>query len=48
MELPDDMCHMKSRFDLFGDIVSFGARLVYGLYQMHHRLRNHFGRTRWY
>jgi len=26
MELLDDVCHMKSRFGPFGDIVSFGAR----------------------
>ena len=25
MELLDDMCHMESRFDLFGDSVSFDA-----------------------
>ena len=26
MELVDDVCHMESRFGLFGDNVSFGAR----------------------
>jgi hypothetical protein len=26
MELLDDVCHMESRFGLFGDNVSFGAR----------------------
>ena len=26
IELLDDMCHMESRFILFGDRVSFGAR----------------------
>jgi len=26
MELLDDMCHMESRFGLFGDGVSFGSR----------------------
>jgi len=26
IELQDDMCHMESRFGLFGDRVSFGAR----------------------
>jgi len=30
------------------EIVCFGARLVHGLCLMHHRLRNHFGCTRWY
>ena len=36
MELLDDMYHIESHFDLFGDSVSFGARQV------------DFGRTRWY
>jgi len=26
IELLDDMCHMESRFGLFGDRVSFGTR----------------------
>ena len=26
IELQDDMCHIESRFGLFGDKVSFGAR----------------------
>ena len=26
MELLEDVCHMKSRFDLFRDSVSFGVR----------------------
>jgi hypothetical protein len=26
IELLDDMCHIESRFGLFGDRVSFGAR----------------------
>ena len=42
------MCHIESHFVLFGDSVSFGARWVHGLCQMHHRLRNYFGCTRWY
>ena len=29
---------MESRFNLFGDTVSLGARLVHGLRIMHHRL----------
>jgi hypothetical protein len=41
IELLDD-CHIESRFSLFGDIVSFGARLVHDLRLMHLRLRNHF------
>jgi hypothetical protein len=31
----------------FGDCVIVGARQVHGLRQMYHRLRIHFGRTRW-
>jgi hypothetical protein len=30
MELIDDMCHVESRFDLFGDSVSVGARQMLG------------------
>ena len=48
IELLDDVCHIESHFGLFGDSVSFGARLVHGLCLMHHRIRNYFGRTRWY
>ena len=39
---------VESHFDPFGDSVSVGARLVHGLCQMYHSLRNHFGRTLWY
>jgi hypothetical protein len=48
MELLRDMGQVESRFGLFGDSVSFGARYVHGLRQTYHRLRNHFGHTRWY
>ena len=34
---------MESRFNLFGDSVSLGARLVHGLCPVHHRLRNRCG-----
>jgi len=44
----DDMCHMESRFGLFGDSVNSVAILVHSLHLMHHSLRNHFGRTYWY
>ena len=47
MEHLDDVCHIESRFGLFGENVSFGARLVHSLHLMHHSLRNHFGRTYW-
>ena len=48
MELLDDVCHMESRFGLFRNSVSFGARYVHSLRLMHHILRNHFGCTIWY
>jgi hypothetical protein len=47
MELLGDVCLVESRFGLFGDVVSVGAREVHSLRQTYHRLRNHFGRTRW-
>jgi hypothetical protein len=43
-----DVGHLESRFGPFRDGVSVRARYVYGLRQTYHRLRNHFGRTRWY
>jgi hypothetical protein len=42
------MGHEESRFGLFGDSVSIGARYVHDLRQTYHTLRNHFGCTRWY
>ena len=48
MGLQGDVGHVESRFFPFGDSVNVGARQVHGLIQMFHRLRNHFGRTRWY
>jgi hypothetical protein len=48
MELLCDVDHVESHFGLFRDSVSVGARLVHGLRRMYHRLRNCFGRTRWY
>ena len=45
MELLDDVCLMESRFGLFRNNVSFGARYVDGLCLMHHSLRNYFGST---
>jgi hypothetical protein len=46
MELLGGVGHVESCFDLFGDGVSVGARLVHGLRQTYHRHGNHFGRTR--
>ena len=48
MQLLGDVGHVESRFGAFGDGVSVDARYVHGLRQTYHRLRNHFGRTRWY
>jgi hypothetical protein len=48
MELLGDMGHVESHLFHFGDYVSVDARLVHSLRQTYHRLRNHFGRTRWY
>ena len=48
MELHGDMGHVEFSFGPFGDSVSVGARYMHGLCQTYHRLRNHFGRTRWY
>jgi hypothetical protein len=45
MELLVDVGHVKSHLFPFGDCVSVGARLVQGLCQMYHRLRNCFGCT---
>ena len=39
--------HVESHFDPFVHGVSVGAKLVRGLRQTYHRLRNRFGRTRW-
>jgi hypothetical protein len=47
MELLGDVGHVEPRFDLFGDSVSIGARLIHSLHQMYHSFRNCFGCTRW-
>jgi len=47
-ELLDDVCYMESRFGLFRNSVSFGARYVHGLRLMHHILRNLFASPCWY
>jgi hypothetical protein len=47
MELLGDVGLVKSRFSLFGDSVSVGTRHEHGLHETNHRLKNHFGRTRW-
>jgi hypothetical protein len=47
MELLTDLGRVESHFSPFGDSVNLDARLVHGLRRTYHRLRNHFGRTRW-
>jgi hypothetical protein len=42
MEFLGDMGHVESRFSLFGDRVSVGARWVHYLRQMYHRLQKSF------
>jgi hypothetical protein len=48
MELLGDVAHVESRFSPFHDGFSVRARLVHGLRQTYHRVRNHFGCTQWY
>jgi len=48
MVLIVEEAQVESRFGLFRNSVSFGARYVHGLCLMHHSLRNHFGSTCWY
>jgi hypothetical protein len=45
MELLGDMGHVESHMFFFGDRVSVNVRLVHGLCQTYHHLRNHFGCT---
>jgi hypothetical protein len=45
MELLGDVGHVESRFSLFGDSVSVGARQLDGLRQTYHTLRDRFGHT---
>ena len=48
MVLLGDEAELEACFGLFEDSAKLDARLVHGLRRMHHRLRNGFGRTRWY
>ena len=47
MELLGDVGHVESRFGPFGDSGNLDTRWVHGLRRTYHRLKNHFGRTRW-
>jgi hypothetical protein len=48
MELLGHMGHLESHFGPIRDSFSVIARYMRGLHQTYHRLRNHFGCTRWY
>jgi hypothetical protein len=47
MVLLGDMAQVDARFGLFRHSANLDARLVHSLRRTYHRLRNHFGRTRW-
>ena len=38
---------LEARFIPFGDSANLDARWVHGWRRTYHRLRNHFGRSRW-
>ena len=42
-----DGAQVDAHFGPFGDSANVASQ-VHGLRQAYHRLRNHFGRTRWY
>jgi hypothetical protein len=46
MVLLGDEAQVEAHFGLFGDSANLDARLVNGLHQIYHRLRNLFGCTR--
>ena len=48
MELLGDEAQLEPHFDPSGDSANLDARSVHGLRRMYHKLRNRFGRTRWY
>jgi hypothetical protein len=41
-----DEAQVEAHFGPIGDSANLDTRLVHGLCQTYHRLRNHFGRTR--
>ena len=47
MVLIRDVGQVEARFGLFGDSVKLNATSVCGLCRTYHRLRNHFGGTKW-
>jgi hypothetical protein len=48
MELLSGKAQVEARVGPFSGGVSVGARMVHDLCQTYHRLKNRFGRTRWY
>jgi hypothetical protein len=48
MVLQSDEAQVEARFGPFGDSANLEVRLLLDLRQTYHRLRIHFGRTRWY
>jgi hypothetical protein len=48
MVLLRDMGPVEAHIGTFGDNVNHDVRSMNGLRRMYHRLRNHFGCTRWY
>jgi hypothetical protein len=47
MGLLGDEAQVEAQFGPFGDSATLDARLVHGLLQTYHRLRNSIGGTRW-
>jgi hypothetical protein len=43
-----DVALVDVHFGLFGDSANLDVRSLHSLRQMYHRLRNYFGRSRWY
>ena len=48
MVLLIDEAQVEAHFRLFGDSANLDARQVHSMRLTYHRLRNHFGRTRWF
>jgi hypothetical protein len=42
-----DVAQLEAHFGLFRDSANLDARSMHGLRRTYHRLRNHFGCTRW-
>jgi hypothetical protein len=47
MVLLGDKAQVEAHLSLFGHSANLDTRWVYGLRRTYHRLKNHFGRTRW-